>query len=52
MYPVTTDIYIQTEQIISMTFSTKVILMADSTTHTVSAAIFADLLQCINANHG
>jgi hypothetical protein len=56
MYPVVTtvgaQIYIQTEQIISMTFSTLTVLMSDGTTHVVTAAQFADLLQIINANHG
>lgn len=56
MYPVVTtvgsQIYIQTEQIISMTFSTLTIVMSDASTHVVSSAQFADLLQIINANHG
>jgi hypothetical protein len=52
MYPVTTDIYIQTEQIISMTFSTLTVLMSDGTTHVVTAAKFADIIQCVNENHG
>lgn len=56
MYPVVTtagsEIFIQTNSISSMTQSTLTVLMVDTTTHTVSAAQFADLLQVINANHG
>ena len=48
-YPVTTDIYIQTEQILKMTTSTLTILMTDGTTsYVVSAAKFADLLATVN----
>lgn len=52
MYPVTPDIYIQTDQIISATFSTLTILMSDGTTHVVSNPKFADILRCVNENHG
>ena len=50
LYPVTTDIYIQTEQILKMTQSTLAIVMADNaaTSYTVSAAKFADLLAIVN----
>lgn len=50
LYPVTADIYIQTEQILKMTQSTLAIVMADAavTTFTVSASKFADLLAIVN----
>ena len=50
MYPVTTDIYIQTEQILKMTQSTLTIVMADNaaTNYVVSAGKFADLLAIVN----
>ena len=50
LYPVTTDVYIQTEQILHMTQSTLAIVMADdaATTYTVSAAKFADILAVVN----
>lgn len=52
MYPITaSELYIQTDQIISMTFSTLTIVMSDATTHVVSAAQFADIIRCINENH-
>lgn len=53
MYPLATNsVYIQTDQIISMTVSSKVVLMSDGTTHTVTADQFADIIRCINENHG
>lgn len=52
MYPVTANIYIQTNTIIDMTLSTLTVKMSDASTHVVTAAQFADILNCINANHG
>jgi hypothetical protein len=52
MYPVTPNIFIQTEQIISMTFSTLTVLMSDGTTHVVSAPQYADIVRSVNENHG
>jgi hypothetical protein len=52
MYPVTANIYIQTDSIVDMTLSTLVVKMEDASTHTVSAAVFADIIRCVNENHG
>jgi hypothetical protein len=56
MYPVVTtpgaEIWIQTDSIISMTQSTLTVLMEDTTTHVVSATQFADIIRCVNENHG
>jgi hypothetical protein len=50
MYPITASaLYIQTDQIISMTFSTLTILMSDGTTHVVTAPQFADIIAVVNA---
>lgn len=54
MYPVVVGasaVYIQTEQIISMTLSTLTVVMSDASTKVVSAAQFNDLLNFINSNH-
>jgi hypothetical protein len=55
IYPVVTtpgsQIWIQTEQIISMTQSTLTIVMSDASTHVVSAAVFADIIAVVNENH-
>jgi hypothetical protein len=51
MYPITTNIYIQTDEIIDMTLSTLTIKMANADTHVVSAAVFADVIRCVNENH-
>ena len=55
MYPVVvtagSEIWIQTEQIISMTQSTLTVLMSDGTTHVVSTAQFADIITNVNENH-
>jgi hypothetical protein len=56
MYPVVTtpgaEIWIQTDSISTMTQSTLTVLMLDTTTHVVSAAQFADIIRCVNENHG
>jgi ABC-type sugar transport system ATPase subunit len=52
MYPVTTNIYIQTDQIETMTLSTLTILMSNGTSFVVTAAQFADVIRCVNENHG
>lgn len=55
MYPVIANqLYIQTDNILTMTFSTLTVLMndVDSTAIVVSAAQFADIIRCINENHG
>lgn len=52
MYPVTTDIFIQTDEIIDMTLSTLTVKMSDASTHVVTAAQFADIIRCVNENHG
>lgn len=53
MYPITANaLYIQTDQIISMTVSSLTILMSDGTTHVVTADQFADIIRCVNENHG
>ena len=51
MYPVTTNIFIQTDEIIDMTLSTLTVKMADASTHVVTAAQFADIIRCVNENH-
>jgi hypothetical protein len=54
MYPITANaLYIQTDNIIDMTFSTLTVKMSNGDTHVVSAAQFADILNVINteANH-
>ena len=55
LYPVVTtagsEIWIQTNSISSMTQSTLTILMVDTTTHVVSAALFADIIAVVNENH-
>jgi hypothetical protein len=52
LYPVVTtpgsEVWIQTSSISSMTQSTLTILMVDTTTHTVSAAQFADIIGIVN----
>lgn len=48
LYPVTTNIYIQTDQISFMTISTLTITMADATTYVVSAAKFNDIVSIVN----
>lgn len=48
LYPVTTNIYIQTSQISFMTISTLTITMADATTYVVSAAKFNDIIGIVN----
>ena len=53
LYPViASSTYIQTDQIVKMVFSTLTITMSDATTHVVSAAQFADIIACVNENHG
>jgi hypothetical protein len=55
LYPVVTTpgskIWIQTDSISTMTQSTLTILMNDTTTHVVSAAVFADIIAVVNENH-
>jgi hypothetical protein len=54
LYPVTVgSLYIQTDQIIRMVFSTLTITMSDSSTQVVSAAQFKDIIAIVNAeaNH-
>jgi len=55
MYPVVTtpasEIWIQTDNISTMTQSTLTVLMTDTTTHVVSAAQFADIIAVVNENH-
>ena len=53
LYPITAnELYIQTEQIVSMTFSTLTIVMSDASTHVVTAPQFKDILGVVNENHG
>lgn len=55
MYPVTANaLYIQTDNILFMTFSTLTVTMSDDavTEYVVSAAQFADIIRCVNENHG
>jgi hypothetical protein len=50
LYPITASaLYIQTDQIISMTTSTLTIVMSDASTHVVTAAQFADIVAVVNA---
>ena len=54
LYPITaSQLYIQTDNIISMTFSTLTIVMTDASTHVVTAPQFADIINIVNgeANH-
>jgi len=51
MYPITTDIYIQTDEIIDITVSTRTVKMANADTHVVTAAQVADIVRCVNENH-
>lgn len=52
LFPITADLFLQTDQIISVTVSTKVVVMSDSTTHTLSsAALVAGLIATVNENH-
>ena len=52
MYPVVTtpgaQIYIQTDSIIDMTFSTLTVKMEDASTHVVTATQFADIIAIVN----
>lgn len=49
LYPITAnELYIQTDQIISMTFSTLTIVMSDASTHVVTAVQFADIIAMVN----
>lgn len=52
MYPVTATTFIQTDNILFMT--TTLITMDDAavTTFVVSAAVGADIIAVVNANHG
>ena len=55
MYPVTAnEIYIQTDNILFMTFSSLTVTMNDDaiTEYVVTAPQFADILACVNENHG
>lgn len=53
LYPITPNqLYIQTDNIVDMTFSTLTIVMSNATTHVVTAAQFADIIAVVNANHG
>lgn len=50
MYPITaSELYIQTDQIVSMTFSTLTIVMSDASSHVVSAPQFHDIIAVVNA---
>jgi hypothetical protein len=53
LYPLTVNVlYIQTDNIISMTVSggpVYTIVMTDASTHTVTAAQFADIIAIVNA---
>jgi hypothetical protein len=54
MYPITANaLYIQTDNIVDMTFSTLTITMVGATTHVVTGAQFADIINIVNgeANH-
>jgi len=49
LYPITAnELYIQTDNIISMTFSTLTIVMTDASTHVVSSAQFKDIIAVVN----
>ena len=50
LYPITANqLYIQTDEIIDMTFSTLTIKMSNADTHVVTAAQFKDILAVVNA---
>lgn len=52
LYPITaSELYIQTDNIVSMTFSTLAIVMTDASTHTVTSAQFKDIIAVVNENH-
>ena len=51
LYPITANIYIQTDEIVDMTLSTLTVKMSNADTHVVSAAIFADIIAVVNSNH-
>lgn len=51
LYPVSASVFIQTDNILSMTGVTVTMNDAAVTTFTVSAAQFADIIRCVNENH-
>ena len=51
MYPVSSSVFIQTDNILSMTGTTVTMNDAAVTTFTVSAAQLADIVRCVNENH-
>ena len=49
LYPITAgELYIQTDQIISMTFSTLTVVMSDASTHVITAPQFRDIVAIVN----
>jgi hypothetical protein len=49
LYPVTANaLWIETDNIISMTFSTLTIVMTDASTHVVTNAQFFDIIGIVN----
>jgi hypothetical protein len=49
LYPITANqLYIQTDSIIDMTFSTLTVKMENADTHVITAAQFADILAIVN----
>lgn len=52
MYPVSAGLFIQTDNILSMTGTTVTMNDAAVTTFTVTADQLADIVRCVNENHG
>lgn len=52
MYPVNATTFIQTDNILFMTSTLITMNDAAVTTYAVSAAVGADIIRCVNENHG